>query len=227
MGISKVKSVLFVCSGNTCRSPLAEAILKKLLENGDLSGISVSSAGISAIDGASVSYNAVRIALDEDINISGHRTKKLTHNKVVNSDLVIVMENRHRQQILEMCSQVEGKIFLLRNFAQFGSKTRNIFDPYGPNIEKYRFCFQDIQECVTGLYQLLKTQGKRISTDWSFQDYYKSTLRLPQNTYTVRQLFLLDSASWWWYIGVNLDTWNFLQKRGDIYAVKSWNFVLS
>ncbi len=165
MGISKVKSVLFVCSGNTCRSPLAEGIFKKLLEEGDLERISVSSVGISAIDGASASYNAVRVALEGDINISGHRTKKLTYNKVVNSDLVIVMENRHRKHILEMCPQIRGKIFLLRNFAQFGSKTRNIFDPYGPNIEKYRFCFQDIKECVTGLYQLLKAQDKRTSPD--------------------------------------------------------------
>jgi len=156
----KIKNILFVCSENTCRSPLAEGLLKRLLKEGNISGISVFSAGISALTGTSASYNAIKVAYEEGIDISNHRARALTSEMIAQSDLIITMEERHKQDILVHWPKAKPKVFLLRNFAQFGSKTRNIFDPYGVNIENYRFCFQDIKECIMDLCQLLRTQNR-------------------------------------------------------------------
>ena len=157
----KIKDILFVCSGNTCRSPLAEGLLKRLLKEGNISGISVSSAGTSALTGTSASYNAIKVAYEEGIDISDHKARALTSEMIAKPDLIVTMEEGHKQDILAHSPKAKPKVFLLRNFAQFGSKTRNIFDPYGANIENYRFCFQDIKECVMGIYQMLRTQNKQ------------------------------------------------------------------
>lgn len=137
--------------------------MKRLLKEGNTSGISVSSAGTSALTGTSASYNAIKVAYKEGIDISDHRARALTSEMIAKSDLIITMEKGHKQDILAHWPKAKPKVFLLRNFAQFGSKTRNIFDPYGSNIENYRFCFQDIKECVMGIYQMLRTQNKQKS----------------------------------------------------------------
>ena len=152
----KIRTILFVCSGNICRSPFAEGLLKKLLKEGGLSGISVSSAGMLALTGTAASYNAIRVASEEGIDISWHKAREITDEMLIDADLILVMENKHRQDILRRFPEVGERALLLRNFAQFGSTDRSIFDPYGLNVENYRFAFQDIKECVMGVYQMLK-----------------------------------------------------------------------
>ncbi len=147
----RIKHILFVCTGNICRSPFAEGLLKKLMQKKGLDDIVIDSAGLLALPGNSASGLAQKVAAEYDVDLSGHIAKSVKKNIVDGSDLILVMENSHAKDLLHAFPEAEDKVFLIRRFARFGSRDRGIADPYGLNYEAYRFCFLDIQDCVSGL----------------------------------------------------------------------------
>jgi len=156
---ASIQSILFVCTGNTCRSPLAEGFLKKLLERNSLRRIEVASAGLGALPGSSASFQSLRVAHENSVSLENHQARLVTPELIDQADLIVVMEPGHRQQLLDRYPQASGKIFLLRYFARYGSRVRGIHDPYGLNLEVYRFCFEDIKECVESLHEWLLEAG--------------------------------------------------------------------
>jgi protein-tyrosine-phosphatase len=88
--------ILFVCTGNTCRSPLAEALLRHELDQRNVEGIDVSSAGTGAWDGAPASEGAYLVALEHGLDLSAHRARLLTRDLVRQSDLILTMGPHHR-----------------------------------------------------------------------------------------------------------------------------------
>ena len=147
----KIKHILFVCTGNICRSPFAEGLLKKLVQKKEIDDIVADSAGLLALPGNSATGLAQKVAAEYDVDLSGHAAKYVEKNIVDKSNLILVMENAHAKNLLTAFPEAEGKIFLIRHFAGFGSKNRAVADPYGLNYEAYRFCFLDIQDCISGL----------------------------------------------------------------------------
>jgi protein-tyrosine-phosphatase len=134
---------------------MAEVLQKKLLSKNPIAGLAIGSAGISALPGNPASFNAVRVAHENSINLEEHKARLLTPELISNADLILVMEPSHRQALISRYSEASDKILLLRHFALYGSRKRGINDPYGPNLEAYRFCFQDIKECVESLHEWL------------------------------------------------------------------------
>ena len=147
----RLKYILFVCTGNICRSPFAEGLLKKLVQKKGLDDIVADSAGLLALTGNSATGLAQKVAAEYDVDLSGHIAKSVKEDIVDRSDLILVMEKSHAKNLLDAFPKAEGKVFLIRRFARFGSKNRGIADPYGLNYEAYRFCFLDIQDCISGL----------------------------------------------------------------------------
>ena len=147
----RIKHILFVCTGNICRSPFAEGLLKQLIQEKGLDDIVIDSAGLLALPGNSASSLAQKVAAEYDVDLSGHIAKSVKEDIIAGSDLILVMENSHAKELLDAFPEAEDKIFLIRRFARFGSRDRGIADPYGLNYEAYRFCFLDIQDCVSGL----------------------------------------------------------------------------
>ena len=147
----RIKHILFVCTGNICRSPFAEGLLKKLMQKKGLDDIVADSAGLLALPGNSASGLAQKVAAEYDVDLSGHIAKSVKEDIIAGSDLILVMENSHAKDLLDAFPEAEDKIFLIRRFARFGSRDRGIADPYGLNYDAYRFCFLDIQDCVSGL----------------------------------------------------------------------------
>ena len=165
LSVASIRSVLFVCTGNICRSPMAEGLLRKILQEKPVQGIEVSSAGFIALPGNPASFHAVRVAQENGFDLEDHQARLLTPRLVQEADLILVMEPYHRLQLLRSHPEASHKVLLLRQFARYGSRDRAIQDPYGLNIEAYRFCFQDIRECVESLHEWLLDAKQTTAND--------------------------------------------------------------
>src|SRR5690606_24075758 len=107
--------VLFVCTGNTCRSPLAEAMLRRLAAEHPEMALEVGSAGVGAVDGAPASEGAYLVGLEHGLDLSAHRSRVLTPELVAGADLILTMGRRHLGRVAELGGA--GKSAVLGEYA--------------------------------------------------------------------------------------------------------------
>jgi protein-tyrosine-phosphatase len=149
-----MKKVLFVCTGNTCRSPMAAALFNRLAADGGI-GYEAASAGLAAAEGSPASQNSVRAMNDyPGADLSCHRSKRLTHADIEEASLILTMERVHRQYILSMYPEAYQKVFTLKEYV-YGTDG-DITDPYGGGEAEYRHCAAVISQAVEKLIERLK-----------------------------------------------------------------------
>ncbi|MFB0526430.1 MAG: low molecular weight protein arginine phosphatase [bacterium] len=149
------KKILFVCTGNTCRSVMAQGLLKNMLREEGIENVEVSSAGIAALSSYGIYGILEKVLKEENIEISNHRPTQVTPQIVKDADLILVMERRHREAILEMAPEVENRVFLLKEFA--GEKENlDIPDPIGHPEEVYRKRLQEIKGYLLKILKKIK-----------------------------------------------------------------------
>jgi protein-tyrosine phosphatase len=130
-------NILLVCSGNTCRSPLAAAILtEKLAADPEFAGTTVQSAGTSAWDGTPASEGSYLVALERGLDLSSHRARMLTADQVRDADLVLTMSEAHARRVAELGG--EQKVFTLADYAGNPDGRRDVRDPMGGDVAEYR-----------------------------------------------------------------------------------------
>lgn len=135
--------ILFVCTGNTCRSALAEAIARKVAVERALSDVEVNSAGTSAWDGAPASDGALLVGLERGLDLSQHRARMLTREMLTDADVVLAMGPHHLERIEALGGS--GGAFLLTDFASRGATSRPVNDPIGGELEVYRATADELE----------------------------------------------------------------------------------
>ncbi len=138
-----MKKILFVCSGNTCRSPMAQGYFNSIC---DKSKYSSDSAGIGADESSAISNNAKEVLSQNNILLC-RTSKKLTCALMEEFDYIFPVTQRHAEYIMHIYPQYANKVYIMGD---------DIYDPYGGDIDVYKQCFEQIKAQVNSLYGLLE-----------------------------------------------------------------------
>jgi protein-tyrosine-phosphatase len=138
--------ILLVCTGNTCRTPMAESMLRALVAERGLTDVEVSSAGTGAWDGAPASEGAYLVALEHGLDLSAHRARLLTPELAESVDLILTMSRSHRQRVLAVAP--EEKVQMLGEYAGFTGESAEVPDPFGGDLADYRETYHRLEQML-------------------------------------------------------------------------------
>ncbi|MDZ8118288.1 low molecular weight protein arginine phosphatase [Pontiella agarivorans] len=148
--------VLFICTGNTCRSPMAEALF--LQRQGDM-GWEARSAGIFANTGAPASPHSITAMKEIGIDITGHRSQPLTSALTEEADFILAMSSNHAANICERFPEVGNKVFLINAFGT-SKVPADVSDPFGGTLNTYKRTRDEIDRALSDLILFIREGQK-------------------------------------------------------------------
>lgn len=143
--------ILFLCTGNTCRSKMAEAIFESINKD---KGISAFSAGVFPIEGSTISLNASKVIMENtSIDYSNHLAVGISRDTIREVDLVLTMTEELKNIFIAKFPELKTNVFTLNGYVSLNS---DIIDPFGGNIEVYKNCFNQIYNSIILLQNKLE-----------------------------------------------------------------------
>ncbi|BCF90403.1 MULTISPECIES: low molecular weight protein-tyrosine-phosphatase [Paraburkholderia] len=133
-----IQTILVVCVGNVCRSPMAQYLFSR-----EVNGVTVLSAGLSAVVGSTPDPLAIRVAAEAGLDITAHRAQQLNVRLVRGADLILTMEAVHRHEIMRQYPGASGKVFRIGEIGHF-----DVPDPYRKPVEQFYSSLELIRKGV-------------------------------------------------------------------------------
>lgn len=148
-----MKRIMFVCTGNICRSAIAEVLLKEKIKKQKLDNeIEAYSSGVMAINGDHPLDTTVDLMQREyNIDLNDYRAKHITSSHIENMDLILVMTLAHKLSVSSLYPELKDKIYVLKEYVGYEDENIEIQDPYGQSYEVYKECARVIDECIDKL----------------------------------------------------------------------------
>jgi protein-tyrosine-phosphatase len=148
--------ILFVCTGNTCRSPIAAAIARRIAQERALPHLDLGSAGTSAVDGQPASDGALLVGIERQLDLTEHRARQLTPELVDQADLILVMGPHHLERVEALGGT--GKAYLLTDYATRSHAGRPVTDPFGGDLDVYRATVDELEADIQRAVDRLATE---------------------------------------------------------------------
>ena len=152
--------IMFICTGNTCRSAMAEGYAKKIVKEKNLN-IDIYSAGIFALTGEHASYNSIAVMKEYDVDLILHTSTSLQDSNIQDMDLILCATQKHKNALLLNYNNLKGKIFTMKEYAKLDSNGTDpdIKDPWGNDMNTYRMCAAEISLCIDKIIEKIIKEG--------------------------------------------------------------------
>ncbi|MDJ1652705.1 protein tyrosine phosphatase [Raoultella sp. Ech2A] len=140
-------SILVVCTGNICRSPTGERLLRRELAN-----LKITSAGIGALVGKPAYSMSVEVAKSHGLSLEGHVARQITKADCQENDLILVMEKQHLEYVCKLSPEIRGKVMFFGHWLD----RKETPDPYGKSLEAYEFAYNHLNESALKWAEMLQ-----------------------------------------------------------------------
>ena len=143
-----IDSILFVCTGNSCRSVMAEGLMRKRLYELGKDSVEIRSAGVRALNGMPPTDETVTVMREEGVDVSDHKTKNVTTDMIKGAGLILAMEPIHKDEIIRLVPEAAAKTYLLKEYesqSKVNPKGFSVHDPIGKPVEEYRITRDEIK----------------------------------------------------------------------------------
>ncbi len=139
--------IMFICTGNICRSAMAHKMLEKKAkeENKD---IEVYSCGVFAEDGDVPTYEGIDVMREYGIDLSKHRATNIRNSNIKDMDVILCATSSHKNNVISMYPELKEKVYTMKEYAGYDKKDIDIKDPWGYGIATYRMCAAEIEDCI-------------------------------------------------------------------------------
>lgn len=139
--------IMFICTGNICRSAMAHKMLEKRAKE-EGKDIEVYSCGVYAEDGDIPTNEGIQVMKEYGIDLSKHRATNIKNSNIKDMDVILCATKRHKEAVIYMYPELKERIYTMKEFAGFNKNDLDISDPWGYGIGVYRNCAKEIEDCI-------------------------------------------------------------------------------
>ena len=152
-------NIMFVCTGNICRSAMAHHLLEKRLKDLKIENVKVYSCGVHAYNGEESTWEAKYIMRNYyDVDLENHRATNIRNSDIRNMNLILCATKSHKEDVLELYPELQEKVFTMKEYVNYNELNHDeidIADPWGYDKETYLECSKEISECIELLLKII------------------------------------------------------------------------
>ena len=139
--------IMFICTGNICRSAMAHRMLeKRVKELGK--NVQVYSCGVWAQNGDIPTYEGIEVMKNYGIDLKNHRATNIRNSNIEEMDVILCATNNHKMNVIAMYPELKGKVFTMKEDAEYPDNDLDIKDPWGYGLDVYKKCAKEIENCI-------------------------------------------------------------------------------